>query len=151
MITRGVKAIYLPEHFENPMILTTSEDVDDMFTILLADDINAVQFFSLDRPHTPAGWPDHELIAGVRKDRNAGVLSSMDEKCDPVGHVVSVGKPELGRGPVYYTCVDSVHDFPLFSEVPIETVRRAVKEFVASGGKRPACVEWDHRGFYKEY
>ncbi|MFF4748002.1 Imm1 family immunity protein [Streptomyces sp. NPDC001268] len=148
---RGIKAIYQPEHFENPRILTTVEDVDDMFNVLLAEDLHAVQFFSLDRPDTPDGWPDHELIAGVRKDREAGVLSSMDANCQPVGHVVSVGKPELGRGPVYYTCVDSVRDFPLSSEIPIDKVRQAVKEFVTSGGKRPSCVEWDDPGVYEEY
>ncbi|MFD3355227.1 Imm1 family immunity protein [Streptomyces fradiae] len=144
---RGVKAIYQPEHYEKPQILTTAEDVDEMFEVLLAEDIRSVQFFSLDRTDTSDGWPDHELIAGARKDREAGVLSSMDVNCEPVGHVVSVGNPELGRGPVYY----SLYDFPLFSEIPIEKVRQGVKEFVTSSGKRPTCVEWDDPGVYEEY
>ncbi|MGA5408747.1 Imm1 family immunity protein [Streptomyces lavendulocolor] len=148
MPKHGIAAYYLPEHREEPKILTTEADVDDMFDTLLEDDLHGVQLFSLTRPNLPAGWPDHELIAGVRRDRKAGVLSSLDADCDPVGHVVSVGNMELGRGPVNYTVGDSVHDFPLFSEISIEAVRQGVKEFVVSGGKRPTCVEWDDPGVW---
>lgn len=87
-------------------------------------------------------------LAGVRKDRQAGVLSSMDANCDPVGHVVSVGNRERGRGPVHYPVARSVYDFPLFAEIPIDAVRQAVKEFVASGGKRPTRVEGDDPGVW---
>jgi hypothetical protein len=33
------------------------------------------------------------------------------------------------------------HTFPIDSEVPIDLIRQAVKEFLASGG-RPSCVRW---------
>jgi hypothetical protein len=33
-------------------------------------------------------------------------------------------------------------EFPLDSELPVETVRKVIKEFVASGGERPASIDW---------
>jgi hypothetical protein len=33
-------------------------------------------------------------------------------------------------------------DFPVDSEIPIDLIRQATKEFIASGGERPTCVQW---------
>ncbi|MFF9634756.1 Imm1 family immunity protein [Streptomyces bacillaris] len=151
MTMRGIAAVYRREHNENPRILATPEDVDEMIDVLLESDITecAVQMYSLDRPRLSSGIFDHSFIVGVRKDRGAGVVSSADGSCEEA-NVVSVGNSELGRGPVYYCQNGSSFDFPLFSEIPIEKVRAVVKEFVASGGKRPECIDWDVAGYHDE-
>ncbi|NUV83152.1 hypothetical protein G6W52_25070 [Streptomyces sp. CAI-155] len=118
-----------------------------MLDTLLEGDVcqPAAQLHSLDRPTTSAGFPTHLLIVGVRRDRQVGVLSSMDGNCRE-SNVVSVGNLELGQGPVYYSLNGEGNDFPLSSEIPIGKVREAVKEFVASGGMRPTCIEWGEAG-----
>jgi hypothetical protein len=48
---------------------------------------------------------------------------------------------------VIYYYLDHDHEYPRDSDISIDAIRRAVKEFLASGGKRPTCVQWqDHRG-----
>ncbi|MFI5808954.1 Imm1 family immunity protein [Streptomyces sp. NPDC051561] len=151
MTTRGAVAVYRREHIENPRVLVTPEDVDDMIDVLLESDVmeRAAQLYSLDRPRLPSGIFDHSFIVGVQRERGVGVLSSADGNHVET-NVVSVGNPELGRGPVYYCQNGSSFDFPLFSEISIEEVRQAVKDFVASGGQRPACVDWDVAGYHDE-
>ena len=41
-----------------------------------------------------------------------------------------------------YFIVGNAIEFPDRSKIPIDLVRRAVKEFLASGGQRPTCVQW---------
>jgi hypothetical protein len=149
MTARRIAAIYRDEHVENPKILTTPEEVDEIINILLESDPGetSVDMYSLDRPSLASGFRTHKLVAGVRSDRNSGVLSSMDGDCDEP-NVVSIGNRELGGGPVYYSLLGHGEDFPLFAEISIEKVREAVKEFVSSGGKRPLCVEWDLAGYH---
>ncbi|MEU4181111.1 Imm1 family immunity protein [Streptomyces sp. NPDC026589] len=151
MTMHGIAAVFRREHIENPRILITPEDVDEMINILLESDITecAAQMYSLDRPRLPSGIFDHSFIIGVREDREAGVVSSADGGCEEP-NVVSVGNHELGRGPVYYCQNGSSFDFPLFSEIPIEKVREVAKEFVASGGRRPNCVDWDVAGYHDQ-
>jgi hypothetical protein len=60
---------------------------------------------------------------------------------DAEGNVVTLGSPE-GRGEVSYFIVGNATEFPDRSEIPIDLVRRAVKEFMVSGGQRPMCVQW---------
>lgn len=147
MHSRGIAAFYRDEHVQNPPILITPEDVDEMLDTLMEGDVSesAAQLHSLDRPTTPAGFPTHMLVIGVSKDRQVGVLSSMDGACKET-NVVSVGNLELGQGPVYYSLNGEGNDFPLSSEIPVERLREAVKEFVKFGGMRPTCVEWGDAG-----
>jgi hypothetical protein len=151
MAMHRIMAVYRREHIENPQILITPEDVDEMINILLESDIIecAAQMYSLGRPRLPSGIFDHSFIIGVRKDRGAGVASSADGSCKEP-NVVSVGNRELGRGPVYYCQNGSSFDFPLFSEIPIGKVREVAKEFVASSGKRPNCIDWDVAGYHDQ-
>ncbi|WP_164360716.1 Imm1 family immunity protein [Streptomyces griseus] len=146
-----IAAVYRREHLENSQILATSEDVDEMINILLGSDITecAAQMYSLDRPRLPSRIFDHSFIIGVRKDRGVGVASSADGECEE-SNVVSVGNRELGRGPVYYCQNGSSFGFPLFSEIPIEKVREVAKEFFATGGMRPTCIDWDVAGYHDE-
>lgn len=135
-----VEARYRREHGEAPVILTTSEDVEALIDALLTGPSyhNLAQLHSLDRPLLPSGYPDHELLVGVNRDLPVGVLAFMDAES---GNVVTLGSSEV-RGEVPYLIMGQLTEFPDHSEVPIELVRQAVKEFLPTGGKRPSCVQW---------
>ena len=135
-----VEARYRREHGKAPLMLITDEDVEALIDALLTGPSyhNLAQLHSLERPLLPSGYPDHELLVGVNRDLPVGVLAFMDSKS---GNVVTLGSPE-GRAKAPYLIMGQVTEFPDHSEVPVELVRQAVKEFLASGGKRPSCVEW---------
>ncbi|WP_406601295.1 Imm1 family immunity protein [Micromonospora yasonensis] len=44
--------------------------------------------------------------------------------------------------------VEEPYEFPPNSEIPIDLMRRAVKEFCLSGGQRPPCVQWEKPEFW---
>ncbi|WP_327700120.1 Imm1 family immunity protein [Streptomyces sp. NBC_00459] len=131
---------YRLEHGGKPDFLSTSEDVDALISSLLTGPAseNLAQIHSTERDLLPAfGDPDHELMAGVDKDLQVGVLSFMDGS----GNVATRG-PSTGRAkPVYYI-QGQMTEFPAYSEIPIAVVCQALKEFLSSGGQRPTCVEW---------
>lgn len=152
MKTRGVEAYYRSEHDAgNPHVLRTPDDVDDVIDILLQGDQGgcAAELIALDRPLTSAGFPDHVFIIGARRDRNAGVLLSGDgDYEEPDANMTSAGNMELDDDVVLYQRNDGgSYEFPISAEIPIDKLRGAVKEFVASGGKRPRSIEW-HVSFY---
>jgi Immunity protein Imm1 len=119
--------------------LVSSDDVDRLIDSLLAGEEfhNLAELHSLDRELLPSGFPDHELLVGVSRTCPVGVLEFMDAS----GNFVTLGQ-ETGRGVVNYHIAGNPTEFPDRAEVPVELIRQAVKEFVTSGGQRPACVEW---------
>ena len=135
----GVEARYRHENVRNPVLLRTSSDVDALIDLLLAGSQyeNLAQLHSRERSLMPSGDFDHELLAGVNQDLGVGVLAFMDAD----GNVVTMGSPNSRAEPVYWI-MGHRKEFPDRSEVPIPLVRQAVKEFLESGGCRPACVEW---------
>ncbi|MFD0034090.1 Imm1 family immunity protein [Streptomyces sp. NPDC127172] len=143
-VTRGVEACYRSEHGDAPVELRSPEDVDKLIDELLASDCseNMAVLHSMERPLLPSGFPDHELMVGANGDLQVGVLSFMDD-----GNFVSLG-PVDGRGEVSYCTIGHMTEFPERSEIPISLVRQAVKEFLSSAGKRPACVEWQVPEFW---
>ncbi|MEU6381240.1 Imm1 family immunity protein [Streptomyces sp. NPDC046909] len=131
---------YRLEHGEEPDLLSTPEDVDALIDSLLVGSPfeNLAQIHSTERDLLPAfGDPDHELMVGVNKVLQVGVLSFMDGN----GNVATRGSSNGRESPVYYI-QGQMTEFPACSEIPIDVVRRAVKEFLFSGGQRPTCVEW---------
>ncbi|WP_353963235.1 Imm1 family immunity protein [Streptomyces sp. NBC_01549] len=140
-----VEAYYRKEHAGNRSIICSAEDVDELIDSLLTAPAyhNMAELHSLERMPLPSGFPDHELLVGVDNNLQAGVLEFMDAE----GNVVTLGSPE-GRGEVSYFIVGNATEFPDRSEIPIDLVRQAVKEFLASGGKRPTCVRWQVPEFW---
>ncbi|MFJ9714127.1 Imm1 family immunity protein [Streptomyces sp. NPDC101234] len=134
-----VEAYYREEHAQNRPVLTSAEDVDVLIDSLLTTPPyhNLAELHSLTRTLLPSGFPDHELLVGVDKDLQVGVLEFMDAD----GNAVTVGSLKRGDG-IPYFCVGNATDFPDGSEISIDLIRQAVKEFLASGGQRPTCIEW---------
>lgn len=140
-----VEARHRREQARSPEILSTPEDVDVLIDALLASpvDENLAQLHSLQRPLLPPGYPDHELLVGAKADLQVGVLAFMDHE----GNVVTLG-PAEARSNVVYCLGGEITEFPDRSEVPVGLIRRAVKEFLESGGLRPNCVEWQIPEFW---
>lgn len=138
MTQHRAEAYYRREHADDRPKLHSEEDVDALIEDLLTGPAyhNMAELHSLDRPLLPSGFPDHELLVGVDAQLQVGVLEFMDD-----GNFVTLGPPS-DRGEVSYYIAGNPTEFPNRSEVSIDLIRRAVKEFLTSGGKRPTCVEW---------
>ncbi|MFF6993296.1 Imm1 family immunity protein [Streptomyces sp. NPDC010273] len=124
---------------------SSAKDVNALIDSFLAAPAfhNMAELHSLDRQLLPSGFPDRELLVGLDKDRQVGVLEFMDAE----GGVVSLGAPN-GRGEVFYFIVGNPTEFPDRSDIPIKLVCQAVKEFLTSEGRRPGCVEWQVPEFW---
>ncbi|MFD4905216.1 Imm1 family immunity protein [Kitasatospora purpeofusca] len=130
---------YKQDQMDIPGHLESIEDVDSLIEALLSGpkNENLAQIIHLSRERVAFGWPDHELLVGVDKELNVGLMSFMDR----VENYVTVG-PESSRNAPEYYLAGHWRSFPDQTEVSIDLVREAVKEFLASGGQRPACVAW---------
>ncbi|MEU4095585.1 Imm1 family immunity protein [Streptomyces sp. NPDC026673] len=142
MTIRGLEVQFRPEHIKTPALLASANDVDSFIDALLngRHDRSCAVVYSLDRPTLPSGYWDHELAVGVDRVAQVGALTLADD-----GNFVSKGS--IDRGIVEYMLLGHVREFMAGSEIPIELVRRAVKEFLGSGGRIPACIEWQEEEF----
>jgi hypothetical protein len=122
-----------------PIAASTDEEVDSLVDDLLAAGFenSIAKLHVRERALSAAGFPDHQLRVAVNAEDNVGSLHYMG----PSFAGFSKGNVSK-RDEVFYYYVDHDHEFPRDSEISIDLIRRAVKEFVASGGERPTCVEW---------
>ncbi|MEV7783164.1 Imm1 family immunity protein [Kitasatospora sp. NPDC088351] len=130
---------YRREHMDSPRHLEMVEDVDSLINELLfgPKNENLAQIIHLSRERVAFGWPDHELVVGVDKELNVGLMSFMDR----TENYVTAG-PENSRNAPEYYLAGHWRSFPDQTEVSIDLVCEAVKEFLLSGGQRPVCVKW---------
>ena len=139
-MTFSAEALYRSEHDEDPVVLATDADVDALIDALLAEEWthNLANIYIRQRPLNAAGVPDHELCVGVDAERAVGGLRwyAGDE-----GSWYSLGAPSEFDEVIYYY-MGSDTQFPTDSDISLDVARRAVKEFLASGGRRPTCVPW---------
>ncbi|MEU9974404.1 Imm1 family immunity protein [Streptomyces sp. NPDC051014] len=136
----SLDAYYRREHAREPVVIASPEAVDELIDDLMSGpvDHNLAQLHSLDRPLLPSGYPDHEVMVGVSRDRNAGIIAFMD---GDVGNIFTGGR--LGNeAETAYFLAGHPMEYPQDCEVPILFVREALKEFLLTGGKVPTCVEW---------
>lgn len=142
MTTKGLEVAFQPEHTRTPALLTSADDVDSFIDSLLNErhDRNCAVVYSLDRPPLPSGYRDHELAVGLDKVAQVGVLALAED-----GNFASKGS--MDRGVVEYMLLGHSREFMAGSEIPIELVRQAVKEFLSNGGRIPTCIEWQEEEF----
>ncbi|WP_172803338.1 Imm1 family immunity protein [Alloactinosynnema sp. L-07] len=94
------------------------------------------------------GNPDHEMIVGADKETGLGAVRySGGEEIpgDDATEWFSVGDRVNPDG-VEFAYFGTGHDFPANSEVSLDLVKQAMRELLASGGKRPSGVDWQARG-----
>ncbi|MER5604335.1 Imm1 family immunity protein [Streptomyces sp. NPDC002265] len=136
---RGTEAWFTEQHRGAPVLLDSAHAIEAMIDALIAADPlrTTAQLISLDRQRLSSGWPDHEFLVGVGAGGQFGILcySTGDE-----GALIPDGAP---TAPVATYMLNTYpREFLEPTEVPIDLVREAVKEFVLSGGRRPTCLEW---------
>lgn len=134
-----VEAFYRQAQGREPAVLSAPEEIDAMIDELLTGPVheNMAALYSLDRPKLPSGAADHQLLVGVDRERGIGLVGFMDAE----GNVITVGPPDGRDEVVYYSCGE-ITEFPGPSEIPLDQVRQAAKEFLTSGGQRPTSVQW---------
>ena len=126
-----------------PAVLATPQDVDVFLDEFLTADFatSIAMLYVRERPLNDAGYPDHELSVAVNAEDSVGGL----HYSGPNYSGFSKGAVSRYDEVVYYY-LDHDHEYPRDSVVSIGIIRQAVKEFLATGGERPTCVQWqDHR------
>ncbi|MGW7441946.1 Imm1 family immunity protein [Kitasatospora sp. NPDC054795] len=125
-----------------PDHLHSLEEADVLIDALLAGPANEnlAQIIHLDREEFESGIPDHEFQVGVDKGLQVGILLFIDAS----GNFVSAGPPESRNSPEYYLCRHWTQ-FRDQTEIPLDLVRKALREFLESGGQRPTCVSWKNQ------
>jgi hypothetical protein len=127
---------YLFEHDDNPVVLSTVDEVDALIDRVRAESPQAAPI--LMDVHM-SGEPyaqgldvgiadDHGVIRYSGREWPRGVVSTGDGPADGEAH------------PYFY--MGHWREFPANAEIPLEVIRQAVKEFMESDGARPTCVRW---------
>ncbi|MFE6770388.1 Imm1 family immunity protein [Streptomyces fimicarius] len=139
MTTVQVEAFYRAHHLDAPDILTSAEDVDRMLDLLASGEKSETMasLYSKQRENLASGFPDHEFLVGVDRERGVGIVAFSDEV-----NYFPVGQYRQEGGDVEYCFTGNPREFPAGSEIPIALVRDAVVEFLLTGGKRPECIKW---------
>lgn len=135
-----IEAMFLNEHADNRVIIEDADGVDQLIDALLANPTShaMAQVHSTARERLASGVFDHELMVGVDAARSVGILAYMDGE---VGNIVTSDGSDSG-GSVWYSITGHGTEYPGGTEVPVDDIRRAVKEFLSSGGKVPTAVQW---------
>ncbi|HEX5493993.1 MAG TPA: Imm1 family immunity protein [Mycobacteriales bacterium] len=139
----GVEAYCLHDHGNNPIILRTPADVDTLIDALLGQtwEHETAALYHRDAPVNAMGLPDHELEVTVNPDSLTGALRYMGAWQGQEGTWFSKGTSGR-KGTVLHFYMGHDNDWPADSEIPLDAVRAAVKEFLATAGQRPTSVAW---------
>ncbi|HEX5493987.1 MAG TPA: Imm1 family immunity protein [Mycobacteriales bacterium] len=141
-MTKGVEAYYLHDHHDdNPIILHTPSDVGALVDALLAEtwENRTAALHHLDHPVNALGLPGHEFHVAAAPETRTGALRYAGLWRGKGGTWFSRGNS--GRsGTVLHFYMGSDNEFPADSEIPLDEVRAAIKEFLATAGQRPTSV-----------
>lgn len=138
-MTYSAETYYLLSHDEQPLLVRCDADVDALVDALLEQPFNnsLANLYIVERPLNDAGFPGHEFGVAIDAERMVGGLWYMGNS----GSWYTLGSVST-REEVFYYYMGHATDFPADSEITIEQIRQATKEFLASGGERPTCVRW---------
>ncbi|MDG4834093.1 Imm1 family immunity protein [Solwaraspora sp. WMMD1047] len=129
-----------------PIIAGDPAEVDRAFDRILAAAprlLHNPTAFIRERPRTgPAGVPDHGLKLDVCPAHGVGAMSYYGDP-DTSGQP----GPWITRGPgpspvVLRRDIDSATPYPADAAVTLDDIRRALHEFLTTGGRRPTAVDW---------
>ena len=133
----SLDAYYLFEHDDNPVVVTTDDEVDALIDRVRSESPpNAPILMDV---HLSGDPYEQGLDVGVSGNRGVVRYSGRDW---PLG-VCSSNEEESSDGEDRsYFYMGHWRGFPSNSEIPLDLVRAAVKEFMATNGARPECVRW---------
>ncbi|MGH3716269.1 MAG: Imm1 family immunity protein [Micromonosporaceae bacterium] len=133
-----VAAYFRHEHGEAPVRVSTPDEMDALIDELLEEPYdNSVAALYVEGRRNEAAFPDHELLLAVSQEDSVGGLRYMGGD----GAYTAKGSPSRYEEVMYYY-MGHDREFPRDSELPLDVIRRAAKEFLTGGGDRPTCVEW---------
>lgn len=133
-MTVSVQVIYAYE--QDQITISDSGELDTILDQVAAEaPIDAPPLVALDMPDR-----ERSMMVGLRGA--VGVLNFVDftGPVSAASRSDSTGVPT----PAYFYC-DSWTGLPADTEIPIEVVRQAAREFLATG-ERPSCVTWQLAG-----
>ncbi|MGC4944117.1 Imm1 family immunity protein [Kribbella sp. DT2] len=126
-----------------PTLLRSAGDVEALIDAVLAEpfDNSVITLYSAARPLMESGVPDHELRIAINAEGKVGGIRYAGDDGRDEGSWYVPGQTSSREEVFYYYCG---HDqgWPDDSEVTIEQVRQAVREFVDGDGVRPWGFEW---------
>lgn len=136
-----VKAYYKHGHGAQPIVVTSSEEMDALIDAVLAEEFgnSVVALYVSERPRMKTGHPDHELRLAIDREAKAGGIRYAGG--DSKGSWYALGRTSK-REEVFYYYQGHDEGWPRDSEVSLNMVRMVAKDFLASGGSRPALVHW---------
>jgi hypothetical protein len=136
-----IKAYYKHGHGDDPVVLESARDVDALIDGLTSEsfDNSVAALYAETRARINPDYPDHELrIAWLAEGKVGGIRYAGGNTKD----VAYVPGKASEREDVFYNYMHHDEDWPRDSEVTIEQVRQAVREFVEGNGARPQSFEW---------
>ncbi|MFB6724216.1 Imm1 family immunity protein [Kribbella sp. NPDC056345] len=140
-MTATVRAFY--KNGAGPTLLNSAADVDALVEAALAEPFenSVVALYSEARPLLESGVRDHELRVGIDAEAKVGGIRYAGDDGAVRGVWYVQGRPSQ-RDEAFYYYQGHDEGWPMDSEVSLDDVRRALGEFVESGGGRPASFEW---------
>jgi hypothetical protein len=142
MTTHTLKAFYRRADGDAGVLITMPEQVDQLIDAMLTEPFenSVATLYVPERPRNSRGYPDHELRVGLYPEAKVGSLRFAGPADGTTAAWYSVGQ-HSSREEVFYYYMGHDEEYPQDSELPIEDIRAAVKEFLATS-ERPASVEW---------
>ncbi|MFD8285174.1 Imm1 family immunity protein [Streptomyces solisilvae] len=134
---------YLRSDEDDPFMVHSSADVDALIDQLLAAPSGrpAAILYVTQRPLDSEGNLDHALWVAIDGDGGIGGLHYWNMTKYPGVLFYSRGAMSRRIEVSYYHTGHELN-FPRDSEISIPLIRRAVNEFLCSGGDKPTCLEW---------
>lgn len=134
-------AYYRRGHRDNPVHLESPADLDAMIDDLLSDaddgDNSVAAVHINERSLTEHGYPDHELRIAIDAPRQLGALRYMAD----LQAWYAQGKLNP-REQVEYFYTGHDEQWPRDSDLTLDLIRDAVKQFLDTGGSRPTAPDW---------
>jgi hypothetical protein len=129
------------KHGAGVRFLRGDEDIDGFLAELLnaGPDYQSATVYAVDEAADED--PAHELVVGVNAVTALGAVRYAGDD----GEWFSKGE-KVNPGGVRFLYYGTAHEYPADSEVPLDLVRRALRELLANAGKRPECVTWQAAG-----
>ncbi|GAA4005875.1 hypothetical protein GCM10022247_29450 [Allokutzneria multivorans] len=127
---------YAREHGDEPVTVGTVEEIDALIDHVRAESPAIAPI--LMEVHLSGDPYTQGLDVGVNGD--VGVLRYSGREW--FEGVYSTGAGPADGEPLQYFYMDTDTEFPPNSEIPLDDVRQAVREFLVTDGDRPANITW---------
>ncbi|NEA35724.1 Imm1 family immunity protein [Streptomyces sp. SID13031] len=139
----SIEAYYRHEHDDRPVVIRTDADVERLVDDLLAEsfDHTMAALYLAERPRTEQGYPDHDFRVGINAERKVGGIKFAGTVEGSAGVWYAAGALAQ-HDEVVYEYAGHPETLPLDSELCLDQIRLAVKDFLRSGGERPASITW---------